>query len=255
LRLQSFCDILTKVFLLAVSMEHSNRGCKKECYMKCEFLGRKNEPFGEEDKKGLKFFFKMGEIQRLMVKQWYLDVVPQSYRQKEFLRIVDEAIERIDYDFRIATLEPSMDLYSQLYFKEDSKVEASLFLYEWAIKAEEFYPELNSRLATLHELFFWYAYRIAKGYWTLEYVCDSPRPGHETINASGIEELGGFCDGIGNTYKVVKNRGTYFVCGGFSRFKRGCFPAGTLVRMEGIHDPYDTFWGQGISTGVVVLLK
>ncbi|MBP3284298.1 MAG: hypothetical protein J6M02_02230, partial [Clostridia bacterium] len=81
----------------------------------------------------------------------------------------------------------------------------------------------GSDLANLYELFLWYAYRIAKGLWTLEYVCDdsssagnywnSPDASHG-FEVSGRRKVGGFADGVGNTYKIVSHNEGFVACGG-----------------------------------------
>lgn len=86
----------------------------------------------------------------------------------------------------------------------------SSFLY--TIRQVPYLVQNDYWIATIYETFLWYAWRGANSYWNLQYLCkdssskgnwrDSPdTAGH--IELTGAREVGGFCDGTGNTCKLV----------------------------------------------------
>lgn len=169
-----------------------------------------------------KYFDFIGEKEIALVKKWHEGQKAMTNEQEEFLRVVGEAIN-VCCEFLIANIEPSFGPRGKIYYREGEKVGRNISCGEWEKRAEEFAPEYQSRLANLYELFIYYAYRIARGYWTLEYVCDnsstdgnywmSPCSSH-SIDVSGAKKVGGARDGIGNTYKIVKNNSAFALCGG-----------------------------------------
>ena len=171
----------------------------------------------------MKYFFLMGKEERELVRKWLSSVASETREQVIFLKDVENALAAIDYNYRIATIEPSLDNSGKLFYKNGEKVASLFSCNEWKIKGKEFAPEWGSDLATLYELFLWYAYRIAKGLWTLEYVCDdsssagnysdSPDASHG-FEVSGKRKVGGFADGVGNTYKIVAHNAGFAACGG-----------------------------------------
>lgn len=202
-------------------------------------------------------FFKMGENERDLVRRWIFLVKPKTPNQKAFLKYVSEALTVITYDYKISTIEASQK-NGKLYFEEGNGVARGINFELWEKMAKNYWPKKNSRMATLYELLLWYAYRVAKEYWTLEYVCDdsslegnycdSPKPSH-TFDLSGKREVGGFYDGTGNTKKLVTHGNVYAICGGDSTFSSGkAFPVGKveLTEKNFIHMT---------ASAVVVLLK
>ena len=136
----------------------------------------------------LRYFFKMGENERVIVKDWKEKIQRKgSDRCKEFLYRVDDALERVNYDYYIATIEPSMKA-KKLYYEPGNEVARCLTAEQWETKAKNYAPNLGSRLALVDELILWYAYRIAKGYWTLSYVCKDSS--ELNINSNGIIKKG-----------------------------------------------------------------
>lgn len=184
-----------------------------------------SDPVEETDDKVYPDHFDfIGINERNLVRSWYYRQKPFSSRQEEFLDIVGKAIREIGYDYCIANLEPSCDEDGQLYYEEGEVVADDLSIYQWIEKAGAFSPFNKSELANVYELFLWYAWRIAKGYWTLEYVCDDSSSMGNYCNApestgefelSGAREVGGRYDGIGNTYKLVINDDKFSLCGGY----------------------------------------
>ena len=176
----------------------------------------------------MKYFFKMGEKERTLVENWFLTHKAKTLYQEEFYGIIAIALEIIDYDYRIATIEPSISKDGEIYFHSKRKVAVSHTCAEWNRMVKNYAPEYNSKIATICELYLWYAYRIAMRYWSIEYVCDdSSKYGNysdspETAfrrELSGVRNVGGFCDGIGNTFKLVKHDCGYILCGGSYKSK------------------------------------
>jgi len=157
----------------------------------------------------LKYFFIMGKRERLKVIEWYLAQKSPTTRQLTFLNFVKLGIENIKYDYLVPTIEPSIkDNY--IYYKEGEPVAVGLSCIECEEKARDFAPIYESGLATLEELYMWYAYRIAMGYWNISYVCNNflIRP-KETVPqngllVSGARKSAGARDGVENTFKIVK---------------------------------------------------
>jgi len=166
----------------------------------------------------------MGTSERNLVNSWYYRQKARTSKQAAFLDIVGKAIRMIGYDYCIANLEPSSDENGELYYEEGEVVAEDLSSYQWMEKAKAFSTKYKSELASLYELFLWYAWRIAKGYWTLEYVCDDSSSkgnycnspdSHSCFELSGAREVGGRYDGTGNTYKLVMGEGCFVLCGGY----------------------------------------
>ena len=71
----------------------------------------------EEKPKWYKYFFFMGASKRQFVKKWFSKVKAEiendkdekSIKQKAFLTIVEEALDAIDYDYSISTMEFSFN--------------------------------------------------------------------------------------------------------------------------------------------------
>jgi hypothetical protein len=187
----------------------------------------------DKNKSISKYFFFIGKTERMLVWAWYNSLSDKLYddndtreireRIDRFLEIVYEALCKIHYDFRISTIEPSITENRQLYFDAGSPVAVGIRISEWKYIAKGYAPEYGSKISTLYELFLWYAYRIAKGYISLETVCkDSSGLGNYidavgstgNVEVSGAREVGGFRDGVGNTFKyVISSEGNVLVGG------------------------------------------
>lgn len=196
---------------------------------------------------GLGYFFTMGRDERAEVVKWYSTVQAKTNRQKEFLDEVGKAIEKVDYNYKISTIEPSRDKDGYLYFEEEKTVTMQYPLKVWEKLAEKFAPEYESRIASIYELFLWYAYRIAKGYWTIFYVCDNSSSNGNyldspnlstTFELSGKREVGGFRDGVGNTCKLVKAERGYIICGGSCYDSGEKFPVGNFSKAVVLSECY-----------------
>lgn len=173
----------------------------------------------EIDKPSFANFSFINDDDLCLIKEWYLVQNPKDYRQKQFLTIVEEALFNVDYVYGIALLEPSGNKES-IYYKTGSEILTGLTSTEWEVLAKTFctFGNLKSELANIYELFLWYAYRAAMGYWTLEYICAEIELADEE-KESGQIECGGFYDGVLNTYKIVKapTGSDLYIAGGISK--------------------------------------
>ena len=207
----------------------------------------------------LHYFFTMSEYERTLVKEWLVNVKPETDEEKAFVARVAKAVDTVKYDYKIATIEPSITPSGRLIYEVGKKAAIGISFEEWEKKAKEFCEGAGdvSDIATLEEYDMFIAYRIAANFWSLSYVCndssesgnyvDSPN-GSGRMDASGSKKVGGFFDGVGNTYKILKSGKKYIACGGnFNTW--GCnYPVADITR-------YDDFIGTyvGYGTGVVVI--
>lgn len=200
--------------------------------------------------KWFKHFFKMGAKERKLVKKWYEQQKGVTESQIEFLDYVKEAIDNINYSYFIATLEPSITETGKLYYKKGHPVCHTLSPAEWLRKAEEFAAQYNSRLASAEELILWYAYRAAKGYWTLEEVCcdnsDEELTPDTELESSGARKIGGERDGVKNTFKLVKGDCFFWEVG------TAWFMNGSILE---ISFPINAYEKRKNTSGVIVLQK
>lgn len=165
-----------------------------------------------------KYFFKMGVEELNKVSAWLPEkATATTEEQKDFLEKIEKALTRVCYSYAIAIIEPSFDFVGRLTYSEGAPVAVGLSDIEWEMEAIKFAPNYESDLATVEELLLFYAYRIAEGYWSISEVCDEPIYLNNytgEIKDSAAYEIGGFKDGIGNTYKIVKTEeGAYGLCG------------------------------------------
>lgn len=182
-----------------------------------------------KDVSELPYFFLIGEVERKKVAEWFNEVNfkvdDDRISQRDFLERVKRALYIIDYDYYIATLEPSFDKFENIFYEEGNPVARGIVLTRWKEKASEFCFKngWHSELAKLEEGDLFKAYRIAMGYWTIEYVCDdssskgnywnSPNSARK-LESSGSREVGGFKDGIGNTFEIYQAESGFALVGG-----------------------------------------
>ena len=213
---------------------------------------------------GFPYFFLMGEVERKKVAEWFdqvsLKVNKEKSRQYEFLNRVEDALKVIDYDYYIATIESSFDEDGNIFYEEGNPVARGISLFEWEKKSTAFFSVggWHSELAMLEEGDLFKAYRIAMGYWTIEYVCDdsslfgnywnAPKSAHG-IEVSGAREVGGFKDGIGNTYEVYQTKSGLVLVGGYY-----CND-GDILPVSYIHYNYDPNRINFNASGVLVLKR
>lgn len=195
-----------------------------------------------KDVPGLPYFFFMGKMERTKVKEWFNSVNSivdkKEISKRNFITRVESALKVIDYDYCIATLEPSLDEHGKIFYEEGNEI-AVIGLGNLEKVAADFYSDekWHSELARLEEGDLFKAYRIAMGYWSLEYVCDdsssagnywnSPNTSHG-IELSGAREVGGFKDGIGNTQEIYQTETKFAIVGGHSTYNGSVWPVATV---------------------------
>ena len=154
----------------------------------------------------LQNFFFMGPEQRALLEKWCRRAKGETEKQREYFGHIKESLKNVDYYFWIAEIEPSMGEDGRLYYQKGSPVCRNLAPIEWRLKALKFSPEHGSRIAMWKDLYVWYGYRIAAGYWTLEDVAEKrltlDNDSH-VCQLSGFQEIGGFADGVNNTFKLA----------------------------------------------------
>ena len=152
--------------------------------------------------KKIEHFFLMDKRARNVVRLWVDDAKPNTEKQKTFVADVRRALYVTNYDYYI--------LMHELVSKwNDGKVIANSECASWEGFAKGYYNKdgLHSELANKDEVFLWYAFRVAYDLWDLEGVCEKKlfySTGPYKVNYSGMTYCGGFCDGIGNTPKLIK---------------------------------------------------
>lgn len=214
---------------------------------------------GQVKANDLEYFFMMGKSEREKVANWLKNLVPTTDNQKKFVSRIQKALSVVDYDYKIATIEPSFGKAGVIYYSEGDVVARGGSLKTWKEKAEAFYHDKtwNSGLARLEEGDLFKAYRIAMGYWSMEYVCDDSSSDGNYWNAphaahcfedSGAKKVGGFADGVGNT------RGIYQVTDGFA-LVGGCYVDGVEHPMAYAYYDENEHRCYTSACGVVVIRK
>lgn len=217
------------------------------------------EKRGQVMPKGLEYFFMIGKVEREKVANWLKNLVPTTNNQKKFANRIQKALSVVDYDYKIATIEPSFGKAGAIYYSEGDEVGRGGSLNTWKKKAEAFYRDniWESGLAILEEGDLFKAYRIAMGYWSIEYVCDDSSSAGNYWNApgaahcfedSGARKVGGFSDGVGNT------RGIYEVPDGFA-LVGGCYVDGAEHPMSYAYYDENKYRCYTSACGVVVIRK
>lgn len=206
----------------------------------------------------LKHFVLMGSEEKAKVRAWLTETrpIPKTERERKFLSIVIKAFSKIDYAYRISVVEPTIRKDGTLCFFEKAPVCENFTFMEWIKLAKEYAPEYESKLASIYELFLWYAYRIVTGELTLEYVCDDSSSGgnysdspttSDRLEYAGGREWEGTTDGIGNTSKIVMADSGFAVCGGSYELSGKDFPMADVQ----VHTVAMKHYRCGIATGVV----
>lgn len=182
-----------------------------------------------------------------LVHKWAAHEKAETRSQKQFLDWVNQGLYDIRYSYRMPEIEASIK-EGKVFFCPGERVAVD---YDWGVeyfdmeqKAKAFAPERYSDIATVHEMAIWYAYRIAKGYWSITDVCDNssalgnyadaPNASH-TLEVSGARLTGGAHDGIGNTFKCVTHGFKYLLLSG--NFKT-----------TGINNPVGVAWANNYRT-------
>lgn len=204
-----------------------------------------------------KFFTKITAEDREKVKNWLAKQKGKSDREKSFLKRLRKAVKAVNYDYWIANLEPSVT-DGKIYYAEGNAVGVGFSSNQWMQMAKDYEPERGSRLSNEYELYIWYALRIVNGLWTLDYVAnDSSSAGNywnapgatHSMEKTGARMCGGFCDGQGNSYKIVTREGGYALVGG------GCYGNGDGCPVAVVYCTDDPNVILYRSSGVLVLTK
>ena len=176
----------------------------------------------EKSQDNAKFFTQITAEDWEKVKNWLAKQQGKTKNEKIFLARVKDALKAVNYEYWIANLEPSVT-DGKIYYAEGNAVGVGFSCNQWNQMAEEYAPERLSRLSNEYELYIWYALRIVNGLWTLDYVANDSssagnyRNAHEATHSmekTGARKCGGFCDGQGNSYKIVTREGGYALVGG-----------------------------------------
>lgn len=166
----------------------------------------------------LKYFIKIGKMERKKVVSWRAIHSAKTERQRDFFKHLDKALKAVQYDYRIPLIEPSLK-DGKLYYAEKNYVATNLATANSVQMARNFAPMYNSRLANLNELCLWYAYRVAMGYCSLEYLCDNVQNNQSShkhkskMRLSGFKKIAGAKDGIENTSKLVQCENGFAIVG------------------------------------------
>ena len=204
-----------------------------------------------------KCFVKITKQDRKKIKKWLKGRNGNTVREENFLKRVKQAIQKVRYNYWIASIEPSV-ADGKIYYSEGEDVGVGFSCNQWNLMSKIFAPERGSRQANLHELVIWYALRIVENKWTLDYVAnDSSSAGNyrnapETTRNSektGVRECGGYCDGQGNTYKIVTAADNYAFVGGDYLDTGYLYPVADII--SDVNPDYIRYY----SSGVVVLTK
>ena len=174
-----------------------------------------------------KYFTQITAEDREKVKNWLAKQKGENEKEEKFLAIVKTAVKAVNYDYWIANLEPSVT-DGKIYYAEGNAVGVGFSYNQWMNMAEEYAPERGSRLSNEYELFIWYALRIVNNMWTLNYVATNSSGAGNYSNAPGATQfmektgernVGGYCDGQGNSYKMITYVGgcRYGLAGGLYR--------------------------------------
>lgn len=189
--------------------------CMKEMFFITKMKKNKGKLSSSSKRNELKmpnsYFFKIGSKEKEIINEWYKNQKGVTGKQRKFLTDLRKALEKVDYDYEIAFIEPSIDKKGNIFYKEGEKIAVGISSVEWEEKAKDFAPQYNSCLATCEEVYLWYAYRVATGYWNLSYVCDDIVENEDEkteikkeLKVSAEHVIGGAKDGVDNTMKIVK---------------------------------------------------
>ena len=170
------------------------------------------------------YFFLMNEERIIEVMRWIEEAVPRNSCEKRFCKVVNDALDWYSTPFAISTIEPSImtiDSISKvdsldnkrIYLSPNNPITTGLTFSDWQYLCREFLPIYTSMMANTFEITLFYAYRIAMGYWSLSLVGGTGHMGNyklslsrsDKLELSASQQVGGFRDGIGNTYVITQD--------------------------------------------------
>ena len=145
------------------------------------------------------YFLSAEKPEREFAKQWIASFTPQTVSQVDFVRVVKRATMNIDFDFKIAMYDPSVDSEGKIFYEQDSNF-TPFSVDRWVAKVKAFYRSgyWYSDVATIEELFLYYTLLIASDMFTVSELCDEPNIGH----MSSLVQSDSY--GIWNTKKLVR---------------------------------------------------
>lgn len=216
---------------------------------------------------GIEYFVAITQNERNEVAKWLESKEGEGEKDERLVAFLKEALSRVTYDYWLPTMEPSVQ-DGKICYVEGAEVTKGILPEDWDELCKRYAPERGSRIANLYELFIWYAWRIAKGYWSYsEAILNStgvgnyPKPKSQyelsdlrkyaphMIEAAGKRKTGGFYDGQGNTCKIVTHKGKYKAIG-------GCYKAsGEKCPIVHVTSYYGLFEYHTLCHGVTVLTK
>lgn len=211
----------------------------------------------EQSSDRYKYFQKISTRDRLLVQAWLNKQKPNTMNEEKFLELVGRGIRNINYDYWIPTIEPTV-INGKIEYVENCPVAVGFSANDWLQFGKAYAPERGSRRGTDEEVCLWYALRIVKGYWSLDYVAnDSSKSGNYkdspdaslNLEKTGARVCGGFKDGQGNTYKIVTKKNVFATIGGFCNVKGSQRPVADFF--EGFLPNYKHDFG----TGIIVLTR
>ena len=173
-------------------------------------------------------FFPMTRERMGEVSQWLKKQEANTENEMRFLQVVRAGLHTIDYDYEVLTIEPCKLKGSNRYLFLTSEFEEknvclgndqTYFDIENCIQ-NSFVFGKNLEMGLLSELFIWYAWRIQKGYWNLNVVCNDTggfgyygrglgaliTRSNPLVNRSWPAQIltAGFKDNVGNSEILVK---------------------------------------------------
>ena len=178
--------------------------------------------------------FVLIEASKLSLKDGFMQYKPKTDEQKEFKKLLTEAIQRGVKDFYRPKLDPSFvnSKYHDICYSAGNKPAVGKSYNWWNKKAKAFCPERNSRLGTKIEYIVFLGVLIKRlvdeGWkvadaWNavcndskdLGHYCNSENSKHE-FEDTGSREICGFFD-LANTYKILakdEEAGGFWLAGG-----------------------------------------
>lgn len=159
-----------------------------------------------------RYFFNMDAEKQAVVENWLFGEVASDEREKEFISHVAVALKKVEKDYWISTIEPSIAEDKKIKFEIGKNPAVGITKYQWLGIAKKYAPEYGSRLATYFELILWYCYRAYTMDIHVRKLLQNYRIEPELVK-TGSKNVLGFSDGITNTVKVTTLAGKPILVG------------------------------------------
>ena len=176
--------------------------------------------------------FKLVPASQLSLNDNFMNHIPKTKREKNFMEKVKKVIRAGMHDFWCPVCDPSFDNKGRICYEPGNSPAVGKSYNWWARTAKEFKPEQGSRLGTETERIAFLAVLIKELVnsgksveWAWNAVCnDSKELGHyrssenakHAFEDTGNREVCGWCD-LGNVGKIVaedKKIGSFWIAGG-----------------------------------------